>query len=65
MTHPHTGNLAVCGRTFTRPPDGKEEQREKSKDVRKGRVQTVVVSGVIVADFVEASDWKDKIARRS
>ncbi len=58
MTHPHTGNLTVGGRAFARPADGEEEQGEEVEDICEGRVETVVVRGVIVADFVQASDWK-------
>ena len=54
MTHPHTGNLAVSGRTFPGLPNGEIEEGQKVEDIRERGVQAVVVDGVVVSDFIEA-----------
>lgn len=64
-THPHTGELAVRSRTFPRLSDSEEEKREEVEDVREGRVQPVVVGGVIVADFVQMRHWRRQIGDSS
>lgn len=56
MTHPHTCDLAVGSGTFARPADGKVEEGEEIEDVGEGRVQAVVVRGMIVADFIQSGD---------
>lgn len=55
-THPHAGNLAVRSRTFARPTYGEVEEGEEVEDVGEGRVQAVVVCGVIIADFIKTGD---------
>ena len=53
-THPHTGNLAVSCRAFSRFADGEIEERQEVEDIGKRGVQAVVVDRMVVPDLIQA-----------
>lgn len=56
VTHPHARNLAVGGGAFARPSDSEVEEGEEVEDIGEGSVESIVVCGMIVADFIKTGD---------
>ena len=52
IAHPHTGDLAICRRALPRLPYCEEEEREQIEHICEGGIQTIVVDGMIIPDFV-------------
>lgn len=50
--HPHTGDLTICRRAFSRPAYRQVEERKEIENVSESCIETVVIDRVVVPDFV-------------